>query len=98
MSARFEVVRTDGRGHDQRQYWHGRLVVNGRITWVTEMHSRMVGVERAILSLLNAVGLPVRSMGWNVEGREKVLYNEDGLLLAGGPLVHYVDERTGASS
>lgn len=90
MSARFEVVRTNG-----DQPWHARLVVNGRITWHTEQFARMVGAERAILSLLRAVQAATAAGGmtWNVEGREKVVTNWRGNPLGGLPLIEYLDER-----
>ncbi len=54
MSARFEIVRTDGRGHDQSQPWHARFVAaNGRIVWTTETYARRKGALNAIASFLD---------------------------------------------
>lgn len=96
MSARFEVVRTDA----VPQPWHARLVVNDRIIWRTENYTRMVGAERAVLSLLRVTEAAPAAGGlrWNVEGTEKVIVNHRGQLLGGLLLVKYVDERTGVSS
>ena len=80
---RFEVVRTDG-----EQPWHARLCTNGRIAWHTENYTRRIGAERAIYSLVAALGGTMLSDEgeWNVEGVEKYL----GPRL---PMVKYVDER-----
>lgn len=88
MSSRFEVVRTDA-----AQPWHARFVAGGDLTtWRTENYTRMVGAERAVLSLCRHLGMPVTGMKWNVEGVEKVLLQgtPDHVV---GPLVKYVDER-----
>lgn len=91
MTAHFEVVHgSDG----ITQPWHGRMIVNGRITWVTETHSRMVGVERAIESLLRELAGGHWGLSWNVEGREKVALSDTGALHH--ITVRYVDERTQA--
>lgn len=89
-SARFEIVRTDA-----PQPWHARLLFNGRITWRTENYVRMVGAERAILSLLRATEAAPAAGGliWNVEGMEKVVTNRRGNPLNSLPLVGYVDLR-----
>lgn len=89
MRARFEIVRTDA-----DQPWHGRRVVNDRITWTTETMTRQVGVERAILSLLNDLAGGDWELRWNVEGREKVAVNEVGMVH--DLVVTYVDERRSA--
>lgn len=86
---RIEIVRTNA-----TQPWHARILVNGKITWHTENYTRMVGAERAVLSLLR-IGWPtsVTSLRWNVEGREKVAYDRDGRYLPTLGTVLYVDER-----
>ena len=88
MSARFEIVRTDA-----EQSWHARMIVGGRITWDTENHTRQVGAERAIVSLLREVAGGSWGLRWNGDSTtEKVAVNDVGMI---HPLtVLYVDERT----
>lgn len=87
---RIEIVRTNA-----TQPWHARIIVNGKITWHTENYTRMVGAERAVLSLLRITVPAVRALRWNVEGREKVVTNASGRALYANalPTVLYVDER-----
>lgn len=99
MTGRFEVVRTDGRGHDQSQPWHARLLSNGRIMLTSETYARMVGAERAILAAARFFAPTVVSgLRWNVEGVEKVFVDGDGCYLGDLPTVHYLDERSAPKS
>ena len=90
MSAGFEVVRTDD-GH------HARLVVNGRIVLASEVYTRRVGAERAIISAARVLGYEEPLLTVNVGPpdfpvlREKVLTARD----ASRPWisVRYLDER-----
>jgi hypothetical protein len=92
MSGHFEVVRTDA----DPQPWHGRLVIYGRSTWVTENMTRQVGVERAICSALREMAGGGWGLRWNGESRtEKVAVSDTGFVH--DLTVRYVDERGGAS-
>lgn len=74
MAARFEIVRANGRGHDQSQPWHARYVAaNGQIVWVTETYTRRRGAENAILSIAHALGHLDPRLTWNVPEREQIL-------------------------
>lgn len=89
MSARFEIVRTDA-----KQPWHARFVgENGVPVWVTENYTRMVGAERAVVSILRGVGVPADHLAWNVKDVEKVIRDQWCAVIPSAPLVKYLDER-----
>ena len=89
MSARFEIVRGSF-----AQPWHARLVSNGRVLMSSETYARKIGAERAVLSMLRALGFEdIITLAWNVEGVEKVFLYPDGGVVPHMPTVRYIDER-----
>ena len=91
MSARFEIVRTDD-GH------HARLVSsNGQIIMASEVYTRRVGAERAVLSAARILGYEDPRLTVNV-GPPDVEEIVEKILTAADPArphlsVTYVDER-----
>jgi hypothetical protein len=85
---RIEVVRSDG-----RKPWHGRIFNNGRLVWSTPQHTRMIGVERSILSAARVWGWGPLSLRWNIEGVEKAFVDEFLEPAPGLPVVTYIDDR-----
>lgn len=99
MSARFEIVRTDGRGDDKTQPWHARFVAaNGRIVWTTETYSRRGAALNAIASFVEPQYAGWLDRWWYDDRKamgDAIVYRADSWNKKNGLLIEIrdVDER-----